>query len=57
MRKTPFEKGDLFTYGEEIDNGFRPFENAKENSSILIIPILVLIIICVFRPGLYRPAY
>lgn len=46
--KNAIEKGDLFTYGEEIDNGVRPFENAKGKFIDLIIPILVLIIICVF---------
>ena len=41
-------KGDLFTEGGEVDNGARPFENAKGKFIDLLLPVIVLIGICVY---------
>ena len=42
------EKGDLFTRGGEVDNGIRPLENAKGRFIDMMIPVLLLIVICVY---------
>ena len=46
--RNAIEKGDLFSDGGEVDNGDRPFENAKGKLVDLLIPIVILIAVCVF---------
>ena len=46
--RNAIEKGDLFTSGGEVDNGARPVENAKGRFVDLLIPVLLLIVICIY---------
>ena len=45
--KNAMEKGDLFTFGEEVTDGVKPLPDAKGKVIDILIPIIILIIFCV----------
>ena len=46
--KNAIEKGDLFTSGGEVDNGIRAVENAKGRFIDMLLPVIALIVICIY---------
>ncbi len=50
--KNAFEKGDLFTSGGEVGDDMNPIENSKGKFIDLVLPVVVLVITCVW--GLMR---
>lgn len=46
--RNAIENGDLFTSGGEVDNGIRTKENARGRVADMVIPVLFLIVVCVF---------
>ena len=45
--KNAMEKGDLFTFGEEVTDGVKPLPDAKGKIIDILIPIIILIVFCV----------
>ena len=45
--KNAMEKGDLFTFGEEVTDGVKPLPDAKGKVIDILIPIIILIVFCV----------
>ncbi len=45
--KNAMEKGDLFTFGDEVTDGVKPLPDAKGKVIDILVPIIVLIVFCV----------